>query len=154
MIVAVIILAGLTSALVAIAILQARREDALEARLGALQAIHDRQEAALRSMVTPLAWVHLSNVDDRLVRHGAAAAFEAVRMGLALDLDEMGGLMSEVPDPPRRMPRYPQVPPYLARPEDVAQVPSGFPFDIGADTQAEAHLEIADRLRDTLGDPE
>lgn len=57
------------------------------------------------------------------LRHYLVNAFTSLQLALDRDDLAMTEAMESVPEPPRRLPRYPQVPPYLASPADVANVP-------------------------------
>lgn len=62
--------------------------------------------------------------DTVRLRHYLLACFQEIQKTLLQDDVEMTETMAEARSatPPRRLPRYPQTPPYLARPEDVAGV--------------------------------
>jgi hypothetical protein len=93
----------------------------------------DEAWAALRGLAVPLGWAYAMNeqagptVDIgavRRFRQYLASIYSYVQMGLTYTDVQMAELRDEcaLADAPRRMPRYPQVPPYLATPEDVARV--------------------------------
>lgn len=61
--------------------------------------------------------------DVTKLRHHLVNVFSTLQVALDQDDLAMAETMATIPEPPRRLPRYPQVPPYLASPEDVANVP-------------------------------
>lgn len=92
----------------------------------------ERQLRATAGMVDPLTWIwnHVETrtfenmvEESHVVRHHLVNAFVSLRLALDLDDEEMAQVIEMAAEPPRRLPRYPQVPPFLASPEDAAQIP-------------------------------
>lgn len=92
-----------------------------------------RVQDRMNDLLVPLGWVWGAMKDQDAAPHGAArlrlylvAAYTEVQKGLLLDDLEMAEALERAAlvDPPRRLPRYPQVPAFLASPEDVAGVPA------------------------------
>lgn len=119
------------------------RSDVIEAQSEAFDAAwtrdvalgdKDRAMAALRALLVPLGWTYEMVMDQADVHPEFVARLRVYLHAIYGDVQ--GGLfatdveMAEhrdaaaLMDPPRRLPRYPQVPPYLATVEDVAGVPS------------------------------
>lgn len=87
------------------------------------------RSAAIASVV-PLSWLWQmveapEAVDDARARIYLAQAFEAIREAIAADEATMADLVEEALDraQPRRLPRYPQIPSYIASPEDALAMP-------------------------------
>lgn len=109
-----------------------KAEEARDEAVKAATAAHLRLNHA-RSTVAPLAWswdiVEAGSLDGLLpvavtrLRHFLVSAFSSIQQAADMDDLAMAETMERVPEPPRRLPRYPQVPPYLASPEDVANIP-------------------------------
>ena len=125
------LLAGLAVLALAFAFVNRKRLEStahartLEAELTGLRVEAKRRSDALNDVLTPItwAWNEWAVGDDPRLRHHLTQALVSVQAGLAADDVEMTDRMAEVPDAPRRLPKYPQVPAFLATPEDVAQVP-------------------------------
>lgn len=103
------------------------RDDALAVANDATFRLNRAREA-----IAPLSWAWdvvetmtggVGGTVATKLRHYLVSAFSSIQM--AADLDDLGmaETMETVPEPPRRLPRYPQVPPYLASPADVANIP-------------------------------
>lgn len=94
---------------------------------------------SIRSTLIPLVWALDEADPDRgdlnrdarglqvRLRYYLHQAIVEVQTALGEDDMKMSETIVQVRDvlPPRRLPRYPQVPPYLATPEDVAHVDQG-----------------------------
>lgn len=124
---------------------QRRIVAAKDAELTGLRNEAKRRAAALTEVVTPLSWAwdEFGAEGDSRLRHHLTQALVTVQGGLAADDVEMTDRMAEVPDAPRRLPRYPQVPPFLATPEDVAQVPAAMARDLQPEAEVPLHPPCA-----------
>lgn len=89
-----------------------------------------RTKDAVRRLTVPLGWAyvlpsvydHPENVNPmRELRHYLVAIYAEVQDALHADDVQMAEVRDQAAmvDPPRRLPRYPQVPPYLATVEDA-----------------------------------
>lgn len=123
-----------------------------------------RLECARRSL-QPLQWAYDFNQGYLDLPHADAAASARMRHYLAAlysDLQDALGLddvqMAEVrdrmrmTDPPRRLPKYPQIPPYLATPEDAVQRGVGPATVETAREMAEDWRSKAERLQEEARD--
>ena len=146
------LLAGLAVLGLAIAYLNRKRLEAmahartLDAELAGLRVEAKRRSDALADVLTPItwAWEEFDGGDLRL-RHHLTQALTTLQAGLAADDVEMTDRMAEVQDPPRRLPKYPQVPAFLATPEDVAQVPLQMVKDLTPVEVRQAEIEAIQR---------
>jgi len=117
----------LATTAVAIQQKQKAEEDLDDAEMRAAHA-HELLDHATDA-IEPLAWawdVVESSVAGETpsvqkLRHFFIGAFRSVQAAAGLDDLEMADVMARVSEPPRRLPKYPQVPTYLASPEDVAR---------------------------------
>lgn len=89
----------------------------------------DRLTEAVVEVLTPLTWAWEEFGDEPRLKHHLTQALVTLRAGLGADDVEMADRMASVPLAPRRLPRYAQVPPFLATPEDVASVPAAMARD-------------------------
>lgn len=155
MLITVLFLLAILGALLALVVLIVSRDrdlaqDVEEAKAETIA--HEFEEARLRqhaeSVLIPLGWIRdLIGAEAGDVLLPAARlqayltqAYVEVQLSLLLDDVEMTDLVHDATAilPPRRLPKYPQTPPFLATPEDIAGVPTGgiiqVPFD-PADTR-------------------
>lgn len=88
--------------------------------MGGLAIEVERQKSLAASMVTPLTWIHQGSAGNLLLRQAVTSAFSLVQSILLEDDQEMAQRIEVAPDPPRRLPKYPIIPAYLASAEDVA----------------------------------
>lgn len=93
---------------------------AKDLELGGLAVEVERQKALAANMVTPLTWLHQESEGNRLARQAVVSAFTLVQSILLEDDQEMAKRIEAAPEPPRRLPKYPILPAYLASAEDVA----------------------------------
>lgn len=107
-----------------------RRLDESQANLHRAAEVEARAKGHVERMVVPLTWAWIEGQDDPRLRHALIAAFSEVQAILAVEDVEMADRIEAAPEPPRRLPRYAPVPPYLATPEDVAGVPAAMARDL------------------------
>lgn len=85
----------------------------------------ERNKALAAQMIVPLTWIHqASQVNEfehsRRIHQATLSTFVFVQAILQEDDLAMASRLDAAPEPPRRLPKYVQVPPYLASAEDVA----------------------------------
>lgn len=103
-------------------------------------------QAEAEKMVEPLSW--LTQVEastpkgQRLQKVATSNAFRTLQAIMGFEDDEMADLIDRAAEPPRVLPRYPQLVPYLATPEDVLRVET-----------SPVRQVIAERLEEKLGPP-
>lgn len=90
----------------------------------------DARLQAAREALVPMAhaWDHVETrtfenmvEESSVLRHFLVATFRSIQDATGLDDLEMAEALEAAPEPPRRLPKYPQVPTYLASPEDVTR---------------------------------
>lgn len=132
------------------------RLDVIEAQSEAFDRTWERDEAivkasnatdALKALLIPLGWTYEMVMDQADVHPEFVARLRVYLH--AIYGDAQGGLQANdvemaeyrdaaaLMDPPRRLPRYPQVPPYLATVEDVAGVPGMIQSPVALEDAAE-----------------
>lgn len=89
----------------------------------------DRTRTRLEATLTSMVWTFRWSEQEAAERPRAymAHGIEYVRQALDVDFVRMGEIIEEIEAtyvPPRRMPRYPQIPPYLAGEADVVKMPT------------------------------
>lgn len=107
------------------------------------EADRDRAVRGADGALTPLIWVWREENAMEPEPHARTIAFTAQALGslqvaLGLDDDIFGAVVASTVDPPRRLPKYPMIPPALARPEDVAKIPTSPPRGRAWDPAEEA----------------
>lgn len=104
-----------------------RTVDLLNILTGNSKAAADREQRLVRQAFTPLKWAwdllgdeaFSSSPTARWLRVYLASVIGTLQDALAAEDATVAEWLEKVPEPPRRLPKYPQIPPYLARPEDV-----------------------------------
>lgn len=106
------------------------------AKSQALRAEKERDIArfALAQMIVPLVWMERADLaspqGQRLHRSALLQVFGMAQAGLGETDAEMGERVEVVAEPPRRLPKYPIIPPWIASPQDVASRGMGSPESI------------------------
>lgn len=91
-----------------------------------LKAEASRMSTEVYASITPLVWAWVEDTPQAATRRRVflMSVFRNIQSALLLDDGMMGDQIEATPEPPRRMPTRPQVPPYLATAEDLAHVPA------------------------------
>ncbi len=153
------------------------QEAHIAANLEAQAAVFERTriEERTRDLLVPLGWIwdHLDAdlrdlVPDARLRLYLVATYSTIQEALQADDLEMAEAMeaARLHDAPRRMPRYPQVPAFLARPEDAVSMPAqtfdgyGAPIsnpdpaeDLHSFTCTDGHRTTTHQSIDLTGEP-
>lgn len=131
-----------------------------------------RIEDRARDILVPLTWAwdlvedESGRFDDIRARLYLVAAYTEIQKALLLDDVGMTEAIEEARghEAPRRMPRYPQTPPYLASAQDVAGAPVDFGFSAHGQgetvdiprrvfTCTDGHVTTAHQTVDLTGEP-
>lgn len=131
--------------------------DFFAAKAARAKAQNDRMEDGLIGLVRPLVWTWdlVSDIETEhpefvaRVKAYLTSAFSLTADGLGSEDVEMAEIIehARAADPPRRIPKYPQVPPYLATPEDAVMIPKG-PRPSMAEFESTRHRKFGDVATD------